>query len=318
MNFKSAKILSILILSGMLFIGCGGGSDSGTAPTTPASPSTDTTAPVFSSATVADDLLDANFTTSTVVYDATADNDINVTYTLISGVGSNDLFNIASDGNVTFKALPTVSGAHNDYNLTITATDTAHNHTDHNVTLRVMNHMIDLGTYGLLIAPVHVGGKWFYYWDRSGDGTSADTGALNGGVDDTTHDVLDGIFNRDINGVANTTVQNYDGNYGTTNVYRYGTLNGVQVILPTVGTSNLSEFLNDNGSYVDLAAIWDSYNAGNTGYNASGTPDGWATGSYYHSATPSATGHAAIDLFNGGQIGDPFDNVQSFVVLQVR
>ncbi|MCK9372059.1 MAG: hypothetical protein M0P91_02590 [Sulfuricurvum sp.] len=84
MNFKSAKILTTLILSVLLFIGCGGGDD--------APPTSDTTAPVFSSAAVADDLLDGNFTTSTVIYDATADNDINVTYTLASGVGSNDLF----------------------------------------------------------------------------------------------------------------------------------------------------------------------------------------------------------------------------------
>lgn len=315
MNFKSAKILSTLILSGMLFIGCGGGGDSGT--TTPVSTSADTTAPVFSSATVADDLLDGNFTTSTLVYDATADNDVNVTYTLASGVGSNDLFNIASDGNITFKVLPTVSGAHNDYNLTITAIDTAHNHTDHNVTLRVINDVIDLGTYGLLIAPVHVGGKWFYYWDRSGDGTSADTGSLNGGADCTTHDVLDGIFNHDINGTVNTTVANHDGLFGTTNNYRYGTINGVNLALPTSGTGLANEtswyYLNDNGTYTDLAAVWDAHN---TGYQTSGTPAGWQDNSYW-SATPSDYGHAFVSTGFGFVFSSYDSGSVDFVALQV-
>ncbi|MDD2829061.1 MAG: hypothetical protein PHW18_05750 [Sulfuricurvum sp.] len=311
MNLKSAKILTTLILASVFFIGCGGGGG-GTA--TPAS--TDTTTPVFSSVTVADDLLDGNFTTSTVVYDATADNDINVTYTLASGVGSNDLFNIASDGNVTFKALPTVSGAHNDYNLTIRATDTAHNHTDQNVTLRVINDVINLGTYGLLIAPVHVGGKWFYHWDLSGDGTSADAGSLNGGVDVTNHDVLDALFNHDINGTVNTTVANYDGAYGTTNDYRYATINGVQVALPTTGTGLANETsgysLSDNGAYTDLTAIWDAFNGG---YIASGTPTGWP-GSNYWSATPSTYGHGVVDLIYAMVFGLS-DNNSRYVVLQV-
>ncbi|MDD2829059.1 MAG: hypothetical protein PHW18_05740 [Sulfuricurvum sp.] len=310
MNLKSVKILTTLILSGLLFLGCGGGS----ATTTPTA-----TAPVFSSATVADDLLDGNFTTSTIVYDATANNDLNITYTLATGVGSNDLFNIASDGNVTFKALPTISGAHNDYNLTITATDTANNHTDQNVTLRVMNDVIDLGaTYGFLIAPVHVGGKWFYYWDRSGDGTNANIGSLNGGLDITTHDILDGLFNHDINGTVNTTVANYDGAYGTTNDYRYATINGVSVVLLTTGTGLANEgawySLNDNlTSYTDLAAVWDAHN---TGVGTSGTPAGWQDYAYW-SATPSTNGHALMGLYYGYVDSDP-DDTNYYVVLQVR
>ncbi|MDD2829060.1 MAG: hypothetical protein PHW18_05745 [Sulfuricurvum sp.] len=312
MKFQYTKILTTLIFSGMFFIGCGGGGGGTATPTA--------TAPVFSSAAVADDILDGNFTTSTVVYDATADNDVNVIYTLASGIANNDSFNIASNGNVTFKTLPTISGAHNDYNLTITATDTANNHTDHNVTLRVMNDVIDLGaTYGFLIAPVHVGGKWFYYWDRSGDGTSADTGILNGGVDYTTHDVLDGIFNHDINGTVNTTVANVDGLFGTTNDYRYATLNGVNLALPTSGTGLVNEptsyYLNDNGAYTDLAAIWDAHN---TGYQTSGMPAGWSgVSGYYCSATPSTNGHADVVLY-GGAVGYSVDTYNVFVALQVR
>lgn len=59
--------------------------------------------------------------------------------------------------------------------------------------------VIDLGSYGKLIAPVQVEGNWYYYWDRSGNGTSTNSGSLNGGLDNTTHNVLDGIFNKDFN-----------------------------------------------------------------------------------------------------------------------
>ncbi len=314
MNFKSAKILTTLILSGMLFIGCGGGSDS-------AAPST---APVFSSATVADDLLDGNFTTTTVIYDATADNDVNVTYILASGIVNNDLFNIASDGNITFKALPTISGAHNDYNLTITATDTAHNHTDHNVTLRVMNDVIDLGVYGNLIAPAQVNGNWYYFWDLSGDGApthwSTTAGTLNGGNDYTTHDFLDGLFNHNINGVANTNVSNVDGFFGTTNDYRYATINGVSVALLATGTGLANEgagwySLNDNQTtYTDLAAVWDAHNTGVVG--SSGIPAGWQEAGYW-SATPSDDGHAAAYLIDG-LVSSYSDFESLYVAVQVR
>ena len=66
--------------------------------------------------------------------------------------------------------------------------------------------VIDLGSYGKLIAPVQVEGAWYYYWDRSGNGTSADTGSLNGGLDYTTHDVLDGIFTSTLSEVNAGTV----------------------------------------------------------------------------------------------------------------
>jgi hypothetical protein len=329
MNFKSAKILSILITSGLLLIGCSGGSDN-------AIPSGATT-PVFNSALVADDILDGNFTTSTVVYDATANNDVNITYTLTSGVANNDLFNITSDGNVTFKALPVVSGAHNDYNLTITATDTANNHTDHNVTLRVMNDVIDLGTYGLLIAPIHVGGKWFYVWDMNGDGIhdynknsngkydydGQIVNALGSGhqYDYTTNDILDTLFNHDARSSTNTTVANIDGHFGTTNDYRYGTINGIKLALPTTGTGLATEVsvwysLSDNQtSYTDLASVWDAYN---TGVSTSGTPAGWQA-DYYNSATPSTDGHAYVGIIEGSvNHGESsVDTRSAYVALQV-
>lgn len=305
MNAKSLTIPLLLMFLGVVFTGCGGG---------------DTIAPVFSSATAADDLLDGNFTLSSVVYKATADHDVDVTYTLPSGIGSNDLFTIGSDGNVSFKTLPVIEGAYTDYNLTIRATDTAKNRADLNVTLRVMNDVIDLGaTYGLLIAPVHVGGKWFYFWDRSGDGTSAEGGSLNGGTDLCTHDILDTLFNRDINGIPNTATVDYDGNFGTTNEYRYGTINGVRIAVPTTGTGLANEgslwySLSDNQtSYTDLAAIWDSCNSGK---KTNGTPPGWQANVYW-SATPNDYGHANLNL-NGGTIyNTSFDYSSGYVALQV-
>ncbi|WP_303662764.1 hypothetical protein [Sulfuricurvum kujiense] len=177
---------------------------------------------------------------------------------------------------------------------------------------------INLGAYGNLIAPVSVNGNWYYFWDLSGDGTSADAGALNGGVDYTTHNFLDGLFVYDINGVANTTVQNVDGNYGTTNDYRYATLNGVNLALLTSGTGLANEtssyYLNDNGTYTDLAAIWAAHNSGN---QTSGTPVGWQD-SIYWSATPSTNGHAGVLSYDGSVDGSFPDSDSEYVAVQVR
>lgn len=293
----------IILGMAVMLIGCGGG-DSGS------SSSTISTAPVFSSISVANDLLDGNFTTSTIVYDATADSDLNVTYTLPSSVGNNDLINIAIDGNVTFKTLPVVSNAFNDYNLTITATNATGNHTDLNVRLKIRNDVISLGSYGLLIAPVNVDGKWYYYWDRSGDGTSA-------GLDLTTHDMLDVLFNHDVNGNINTTILNYDGIYGTTDDYRYGELNGVKLAVPTIGSGNVNVstafyLTTMMPTYVDLAKIWGTYN---TGYQTFGIPANWPKVEYYWSATVSTNGHA--QLIPNGLVGGRDDSANSYVAFQV-
>jgi hypothetical protein len=185
--------------------------------------------------------------------------------------------------------------------------------------------VIDLGSYGKLIAPVQVEGAWYYYWDRSGDGTNAD-------IDYTTHDVLDGIFNQNINGVENTTVANADGLFGTTDTDRYATLNGVKVALPTAngGTTypqNINAYQNGtvyedaaastNGTttFNEMLAIWDAYNGTGTGIQINGTPTGWRA-SYYWSATPSTSGHAGVYLSHGG-VPDDADNDLAYVALQV-
>ncbi len=184
--------------------------------------------------------------------------------------------------------------------------------------------VIDLGSYGKLIAPVQVEGNWYYYWDRSADGSSANSGSLNGGTDYATHNVLDGIFTQDINGTAG-------GSGNTTDVYRYATLNGVRVALPTANGGldylgginayqNGTLYSNDGdpatSTFNELLAIWDAYNGTGTGTSFNGTPAGWQADSYW-SATPSASGHADVYLHDDGFVFDIDDFDVSYVALQV-
>jgi hypothetical protein len=167
--------------------------------------------------------------------------------------------------------------------------------------------VIDLGReYGKLINPVTVdGGRVYYYWDVSGDGTSADTkgaGYANSS-DKVTHDWLDKLFQQDVNGQTG-------GNGNTDNTYRYATLNGVKLALPTVGNgddyiaSNEYGYRNGtavegptvNDTYDDYLAIWDANNGTGTGTDKALMPPGWVAYDYYWSATPAASGHAGIHL----------------------
>ncbi len=190
--------------------------------------------------------------------------------------------------------------------------------------------VIDLGADGKLIAPVQVEGKWYYHWDRSGDGTKANSGSLNNGTDRVTHDVLDGIFTQDING-------NVGGGGNTTDTYRYATLDGVKLALPTAnggmvypngigayqpGTT-VQNGATNNPLYDDLLAIWDAHNGATTdtsftngASNVNGTPSGWQYFYYYWSATPSASGHAGVGFFDGNvYVG--YDYYDDYVALQV-
>ncbi len=158
-----------------------------------------------------------------------------------------------------------------------------------------------------LIAPatVNVSGtsKTFYYLDASGDGTSANSGSYNGGVDYMTHDTLDTLLNNGTN---------------TTDSLRSATLNlsgggTISVMLATGPTSGLGGYLADNQTYTnDLAEIWDTYNSG---YQTVGTPTGWRTAGYW-SATPSASGHATVTL-SAGHVDDFIDTNLNFVAFQV-
>ena len=196
--------------------------------------------------------------------------------------------------------------------------------------------VIDLGSYGKLITPVQVEGNWYYHWDRSGDGTSADTGSLNGGVDYTTHNVLDGIFTSTLAEINAGTVGSAT---DTTDLIRYATLNGVKLALPKVGGVTSSPYgsggINnsqpgttvgsgsvENSTYDDLLAIWDAYNGTGTGTGTDGTPSGWQSDDGFWSATPSvsgvplSSGHAVVDL-DEGDVDHIHDNYVTYVALQV-
>jgi hypothetical protein len=200
--------------------------------------------------------------------------------------------------------------------------------------------VIDLGASGKLIAPVQVEGKWYYHWDRSGDGTSADIGSLNGGSDQTTHDVLDGIFKYDSTGGLNP-----GAGTNTTDTYRYATINGVHLALPTMnGGSAIPQGIgnpqngtaysfagaandpaaNSNTTYDDLLAVWDAKNGVGllpsdevAATYVDGTPSGWQPGGYW-SATPAldASSHAYIFL-DSGKVWEFVDGNGGYVAVQV-
>jgi hypothetical protein len=172
--------------------------------------------------------------------------------------------------------------------------------------------VINLGTYGKLIAPVQVEGNWYYFWDRTGDGQTLR-------ADTAVHDLLDTLFTEDFNGNANP-------GSDTTDTYRYATLNGVRVALPTAngggplsgvymnGTA-VADGATTNATYDGLLAIWDANNGSGTGVRDAGTPSGWLGQSYW-SATPSATGHYQFHL-GMGFYSDAADTRDTYVALQV-
>ncbi len=208
--------------------------------------------------------------------------------------------------------------------------------------------VIDLDSFGQLILPKQVdGGKYYYYWDRSASTSIANTGLLNGGVDYVTHDVLDDIFKQDINGNFESN-SNAVGAVGETDdIFRYASLNGVPLALPTsgggltgiyaktgsptetvVGSDPASDGSNaDNARFNDLLALWDAYNGTRTlaVSASSGLPPGWEN-AYYWSATPSlqtdssginTQGHALVQLSQNVVEGSFPDINPYYVVLQV-
>jgi hypothetical protein len=185
--------------------------------------------------------------------------------------------------------------------------------------------VINLGsTHGKLIAPVQVEGQWFYYWDRSGDGTIADSGTANGGIDRATHDQLDLLFTKNSSGAT------LAGN--TTDTYRYATINSVAVALPManqgLGTNLTGTAYSDAGAtsngttsidYDSLLAVWDAFNGTGTSTGADGTPPGWFSGDVnYWSATPgtSAESHVAVKLLSGA-VASTADTDSAYVALVV-
>ncbi|MCX5938461.1 MAG: VCBS domain-containing protein, partial [Cyanobium sp. LacPavin_0920_WC12_MAG_62_9] len=174
--------------------------------------------------------------------------------------------------------------------------------------------IIDLGSLGKLIAPVQVEGKRYYHWDRNSDGTI--------GGDSYNRD--QGTFR--LSEIYSLFKEDIDGNIGsaTNDTYRYATINGVRLALPTLGTSPTYRLMDGtaladpnltNSSYNDLSAIWDSHNGnlsgsytgqglngGNRGSGnvTSGAPLTWFNDTYV-SATPwpSSSDYASLRLYDG-------------------
>jgi len=204
--------------------------------------------------------------------------------------------------------------------------------------------IIDLGSYGKLIFPVKVdGGKWFYIWDRTGDGT---VGTSSPNFDAVSHDILDSIFTQNSSGQERVTSGNTD------DTFRFATLNNVRVALPTLGSSidaatphsvlfggnfdpgaaryfqstvvgsadKTSGSDQTNGTYDDLLAIWDAFNGiGITIGQTAGFPANWPNNFLWSSTTVVAwdgsVGHVMV-----GRGGDAYANVdtaQTLVVLEV-
>jgi flagellin len=205
---------------------------------------------------------------------------------------------------------------------------------------------VDLGSYGALMSPVQVDGNhWYYYWDVNGDGSPT---ATNQGNDTVTHNQLDSIFNKDADGNLGVT-----GN--TTDSFRFGTLNGIELALPTLGISttplgyvDLNALSNpvypdgtsvgtlqhqgstaSNGTYDDYLAISDAYNGTFIGSipgdisNVADFPSGWKGYDDYWSATPandgqlpSNQGHIAVVLGHG-RYKAMADTNSAYVALEV-
>jgi len=180
--------------------------------------------------------------------------------------------------------------------------------------------VIELGpTYGKLIKPITLsdaqvtgGPKTYYYWDRSGNGTSTNTngGGYTNSSDATSHDTLDNLFNA---------------GKDTTDDLRSGILSGVNVKLITgqIDDGYKDEFgfrltnqpgveVDDKNKGSDVAAIWDS----SLSSLPSGLPSGWADGNYMTSSYVSAATHR-IARFNGVFLNTGADTTSYYVALQV-
>ncbi|MCE2679882.1 MAG: hypothetical protein LW629_05410, partial [Burkholderiales bacterium] len=306
----------------------------------------DTTVPAHSGLTTASTT--ENVSTLTTVYTAQAsDAASSVTYSLSGADAAKFSINTTS-GAVNFISspnfeAPTDTGANNIYDINVVATDLAGNAAARAVAITVTDilnageytspageSVIDLGSYGKLIAPVQVEGNWYYYWDLSGDGSNTNTGLLNSGSDRTTHDFLDGIFR------YASDFKTLDTDNDTDNIYRYAVLNGIRLALPTVGHSSggvkVGTYVGTpseaNNEYDDLIAIWDAHNGIEpiSSYTPplnlyiNGTPSGW-TSSIYLAATRGgvANYHGNVRL-NTGAIdfyADVSADQSGYVALQV-
>jgi hypothetical protein len=192
-------------------------------------------------------------------------------------------------------------GGYTDGQVQVRQTDEAGNQGDavnlgEVTVVEALADTIDLGTVngvvlGQLIKGVRADGKVYYVLDTNNDSEIQTNDRL-------THNELGAVFNEDVNGNVNS-------DSFITETYRYQTINGVKLALPTLGDSYSPGYQSGtavsgpgvNDTYDDLLAIWDAYNGSGTGTGGSGVPADWA-GNGYWSATPDGSGHASLILGN--------------------
>jgi uncharacterized repeat protein (TIGR02059 family) len=181
--------------------------------------------------------------------------------------------------------------------------------------------VLSLGTFGNLLAPVQVEGKWYYIWDYNGNGIAESSGSS----DSTSINWMQtNMFQGQTITPSNRTTE----------------INGLTIMLPTAGYANTipaagiripgtaatntlayQTGTNSNPTYDDYAAIWDQYNGTGTGSGSGATVSShgqtWAFGTYL-SATEDALGNNFAFSLNSGDISPAAsDNLIARVVWQV-
>ena len=149
--------------------------------------------------------------------------------------------------------------------------------------------VIDLGQgNGKLISPVMTeNGNWYYFWNRTGDGSPYDGYGSPQLEEQTSHEVLDSMFTEDVNGVVG-------GGGNTSDTFRYATIGGVRLALPTADSGPWT-FSLTQGKFVDWNAnAWEQ-----------GLTHGGQNGTWTSTTDPNRYGGDKTDAY-GGYMGYHF------------
>nr|MCH9836980.1 cadherin domain-containing protein [bacterium] len=235
----------------------------------------DTTAPVFTSTGVASAIAEnSNAGGNTVVYDATADADSGVNYSLkTSGDGS--LFSInATTGSVTLTGDPNFE-AKDGYVFTVVATDGAGNSTEQDVTLAITNvddsaPVFGAGTddTGVTLPENAATGTVVYtaYASDDADMSAGVTYTLGGtdaskfAIDAQTGEVtLNASLDRETKETYEFTVTATDGASQTDEITVSGTVSDIDEVAPTVSsvTSTTADDQYNAGDVIDIVVTFD-------------------------------------------------------------
>ena len=235
----------------------------------------DTTAPVFTSTGVASAIAEnSNAGGNTVVYDATADADSGVNYSLkTSGDGS--LFSInATTGSVTLTGDPNFE-AKDGYVFTVVATDGAGNSTEQDVTLAITNvddsaPVFGAGTddTGVTLPENAATGTVVYtaYASDDADMSAGVTYTLGGtdaskfAIDAQTGEVtLNASLDRETKETYEFTVTATDGASQTDEITVSGTVSDIDEVAPTVSsvTSTTADGQYNAGDVIDIVVTFD-------------------------------------------------------------